>query len=250
MAYPVAFFVPQLRLARFLSERFDLTLSDALRDYTTAARSLGVSDEGWPSIASALLAADDLVAALHAEYERRRTPDPRPGDTTFYGRPLFGCFSYLVRDDTIIRLHFVANDLPGHRPLGRERVAARRAELRALFAHVQAYVPAATTVLGNSWLYHIPAYRRLFPVAYTAYLPESDEGEFQYLATWGQCYDRTWHLRPEVIATLFQRTEQLTDLAALRHCFPYQILQPASPITAFYAEYGLDAQGAVSVALQ
>src|SRR5688572_22549820 len=115
MAYPVAFFEPQVRLARLLAERFNLTLSEALLNYTSAARALGVTDEEWSSVAPALLAADDLADALHAAYEQRRHPDPSPTDTTFHGRPLFGCFSYVVRDGGIIRPHFAANDLPGLR---------------------------------------------------------------------------------------------------------------------------------------
>jgi hypothetical protein len=248
MAYPVAFFEPQVRLARLLAERFDLALSETLLHYTTAAKALDVTDEEWSSVAPALLAADDLAATLHAAYEQRRHPDPRPTDTTFHGRPLFGCFSYAVRDGGIIRPHFVANDLPGLRPLGVERVAARRDELRRLFAHVRTHVPHATTVLGNSWLYNVAAYRRLFPAAYTARLPESDEGEFQFLARWGQCYDRTWHPRAAVCDTLFQRAEWLTDLAMLRHCFPHQILQPECSVAVFYAALGLDGGEDVSSA--
>lgn len=113
-----------------------------------------MSDEEWPSIVPALLEVDDLAAALHAEYERRRQPDPQPGDVSFHGRPLFGCFSYVVREGSIIRPHFVTNDLPGFRPPGTDRISARQDELRRLFAYVWAHVPHATTEPGNSWLYN------------------------------------------------------------------------------------------------
>jgi hypothetical protein len=93
MAYPIAFFAPQVRLARLLAERFNLGLSEALLRYTTAAPSLGISDEEWPAVAPALLGADDLAAALHGEYERRRPPDVAPGDTMFHGRPLYGVWT-------------------------------------------------------------------------------------------------------------------------------------------------------------
>jgi hypothetical protein len=240
MAYPLAFFEPQVRLARLLAKRFNLPLSEALLRYTTAAPSLGIAEEEWLTVSPAFLAADDLAAELHAEYERRRPPDLTPGDRMFHGRPLFGCFSYAVREGGVIRPHFVANDLPDLHPLSAERVGARQVELRRLFAHVQAHVPEATTVLGNSWLYNLAAYRRLFPATYTAQLPASDEDEFQYLALWGQCYDRAWQPRPEIVSALFERVEMLTELANLRHCFPYQILQPKCPIGAFYGEYRLD----------
>jgi hypothetical protein len=86
---------------------------------------------------------------------------PRTDDAIYYNRPLFGCFSYVVRDDPIIHPHFVKNDSIDMRPLTQPRQAARRGELRQMFSHIREHVPQARTVLGNSWMYNLAAYRRL-----------------------------------------------------------------------------------------
>lgn len=111
-----------------------------------------------------------------------------------------------------------------------------------MFAHIRQHEPQATTVRGNSWLYNLHAYRRLFPPAYTAVLPESEEGEYQFLARWGQLFDRAWDARQPEGERFLQALEQLTSLDDLRHCFPYQIRQPRAAIAHFYAFYGSAAE--------
>ncbi|MEP7188938.1 MAG: hypothetical protein ABI901_07115, partial [Roseiflexaceae bacterium] len=151
--------------------------------------------------------------------------------------PLFGCFYFVLRDASIIRPHFIPNDLPGMHPLSRARVAIRRAELARMFAYIEQHVPAARTVLGNSWMYNLKAYRRLYPPAYTQTMASSSAEEFQYLALWGQCFDRAWQVRDDIATELLRRVDVLTDLADLRGCFPYQIVQPCCAIDAFYTFY-------------
>ena len=108
-----------------------------------------------------------------------------------------------------------------------------------MFAHIRQNVPAACTVLGNSWMYNLEAYRRLYPPAYTATLLASDENEFEYLALWGQCYDYDWQINQPIAQELLRRVDALTDLSQLRLCFPYQILNPQCPIEEFYEFYGV-----------
>jgi hypothetical protein len=71
-----------------------------------------------------------------------------------------------------------------------------------MFAHICYHVPEARTVSGNSWMYNLEAYRRLYPPQYTATLPISEEDEFQYLALWGQCFDRDWNPKKEIAQVL------------------------------------------------
>jgi len=110
-----------------------------------------------------------------------------------------------------------------------------------MFTHIRGAVPAATTVLGNSWLYNLEAYTRLFPPSYTLQMEENTDGVLQQLVLWYQCYDRFWEAKPEMAAELLQRVEQVTDLADLRFCFPYQRLRPRAPIAAFYTFYDISA---------
>jgi hypothetical protein len=239
MPYSHAFFSFQISAARTLARRFALPLTEALFNYTTLSKT-AVGGDGWDAFAAGIAAAPDAVDYTYQRYLRRRDPDPRPEDTDFHGRPLFGCFYYVVRDETIIRPHFVKNDRDG-RPLSADRAHVRRSELRAMFAHVREHEPQATTVRGNSWLYNLHAYCRLFPPAYTAVLPESEEGEFQFLARWGQLFDRDWAVRQPEGARFLRALEEVTSPAQLRHCFPYQIRQPRCAIAHVYEFYGITA---------
>lgn len=235
MVYSRAFFDFQLMFVRRLVERFDLTLSDALYHYTTFTKSFGLSD--WSDYIAGLGSTTDATEWTYQWYLARRSPDAEPHASLYHGNPLFGCFYFVVRDDTVIRPHFINNDLPGIRPLSRERLDGRRAELRRMFRHIKAHVPQARAVQGNSWLYNLDAYCRLFPPEYTFLMPISTEHEFQFLALWGQCFDRHWQVRSGVTDMPLQRVNTLSNLADLRLCFPYKIRQPRCSIDAFYAFY-------------
>jgi hypothetical protein len=239
MPYSHAFFSFQVSAARTLARRFALPLTEALFHYTTLSKT-AVRPADWDAFATDIAAATDVAHDTDQWYFRGRDPDPTPDDTDFHGRPLFGCFYYIVRDETVIRPHFVKNDRHA-RPLSADRAHVRRSELRAMFAHIRAHEPQATTVRGNSWLYNLHAYRRLFPPAYTAVLPESEEGEFQFLARWGQLFDRNWDVRQPEGEHFLRALEEITSPAQLRHCFPYQIRQPRCAIAQMYGFYGVTA---------
>jgi hypothetical protein len=243
VVYSSAFFGFQIDVARTLARRFDLTLHDALYHYTTLSKT-AVGSGTWGAFAEGLAAADNLLGYTERWYHAHRDPDPAPGDAEFHGRPLFGCFYYVVRDETIIRPHFIKND-PHGGPLGRARMPARLAELRAMFGHIRRHEPRAASVRGNSWLYNLEAYRRLYPPAYVAGLPESDEGEYQFLARWGQLFDHRWAVRQPAGARFLRSLEQLASLDDLRRCFPYQIRQPQCEIAHFYDFYAAEGSGPI-----
>ena len=99
------------------------------------------------------------------------------------------------------------------------------------------HVPSAKTVEGHSWLYNLAAYTRLFPPSYTHDMKENPYGVLDQMVLWYQCYDRFWEVKPAIAAELLQRVEKVTDLADLRHCFPYQRLRTKAPIAEFYTFY-------------
>jgi hypothetical protein len=238
MAYSQAFFAFQIEIAQILARRFDLDIIDALFYYTTLTKT--AFDSGsWEEYTAGLPASDDIAAYTYVWYLTHKAPEVTPETAYFLERPLFGCFYYTVRDTTVIRPHFLKNDAVGS-PLSRARMGNRLAELCAMFAHIRQHVPEATVVRGNSWLYNLEAYRRLYPPVYTALLPESAEDEFQFLARWGQLFDRRWAVREPEGDRFRERVAALADISDLRHCFPYQILQPRSPITSFYSFYKVE----------
>ena len=235
MAYSRAFFDFQLTFASRVAAKFDLSLADTLSHYTTFTKSF---DSGvWVDFLAGFHQAPDATTWAYEWYRAHQQPDPQPHDSHYDGHPLFGCFYYVLRDAHIIRPHFIQNDLPGIRPLSRARVAVRQAELSQMFAYIQQQVPTARTVLGNSWMYSLEAYRRLYPQSYTQTMTASTAEEFQFLALWGQCFDSRWQVRTDIAAELLRRVDVLTNLADLRGCFPYQVLQPHGAIDAFYAFY-------------
>jgi hypothetical protein len=240
MAYSPAFFDLQLTFARRIAAKFDLSLAHTLAHYTTFTKSFGA--EGWAEYLAGVTHAADATTWTYAWYCAYQQPDPTPDDSEYNGNPLFGCFSFTVRETTIIRPMFVKNDLPGMRPLSAARAAVRQNEIQRMIAYIHQRVPTAQTVAGNSWLYNLAAYRRLYPPAYTATMPINTDDEFQFLALWGQCFDSDWGVKGAVAGELFRRVDTLTDLANLHTCFPYPVLQPRCPITAFYTFYGVDEQ--------
>ncbi len=238
MTYARAFFAFQLTFAQQLAAKFQLPLADVVEQYTTFTKSFG--RDGWDQYIAGLEQSADPTDWTYQWYWDHREPAPTPQDSSFAGHALFGCFYYVLRDEgRVIRPHFLKNDLPGLSPLGRERLAVRQAELSAMFTHIHKHEPQAQFVRGNSWLYNLDAYRRLFPPAYTVDLPISEYDEFQFLALWGQCFDRDWQPKADITQELLRRVDVLTDLSQLRLCFPFQIRQPQCAIAAFYRFYNI-----------
>lgn len=238
MPYSREFFDLQFRFAEKVALKLSLPLEETLYTYTTFTKSFGDGEE-WRDYMTGLRTANDPIEWTYNFYLPRSGSDLTSHDTTFHGHTLFGCFYYVIRDGGIIRPHLIKNDHSGRGVLNKERMPARQQELRAMFAHIRANVPEANTVLGNSWMYNLEAYRRLYPPQYTKTMPESDLDEFQFLARWGQFFDREWRVKESLADVLFARLDALEQLENLRYCFPYPILRPRYPIDCFYDFYGL-----------
>jgi len=242
VSYSRAFFAFQLAFVQRLTERFSLDLADTLQHYTTFT--IGIAAENWATYLAGLQAAEERSEWAYQWDLAQRAPGPQPNDRQLYGRALFGCFHYSIHNDragkaTIIRPHFIKNDRAGVRALGQERLAARRAEVRRMFAHVHEHVPDAKTVRGHSWLYNLAAYRRVYPSVYTRKMPDLHNDEFRYLSLWGQCFDRHWQPKPAITTELLRRLDRLDDLADLRYCFPYQVRLPRCKINEVYTKLGI-----------
>jgi hypothetical protein len=182
MAFSSAFFDLQLTFARRVAAKFDLSLAHTLYHYTTFTKIFGAAV--WIEYLAGLTHAADATTWTYAWYRAHQQPDPTPDDSQYNGNPLFGCFSFAVRETTIIRPVFFKNDLPGLRPLSAGRAAVRKHEIQRMMAYIHQRVPTAQTVAGNSWLYNLAAYRRLYPPAYTVTMAINTDDEFQFLAIW------------------------------------------------------------------
>ncbi len=190
---------------------------------------LDESHPGWRGFVGELACARDKPAFVYRTY-LEAPPDPPPVAVPF------GCFSVdPVGADGIVRFHF-GNREPGDvGPLSTWRIAARRDELHALFAHVRTAWPHAREVNGNSWLYHLESYRRLFPASYgcsRSVLQHS--AMIQGSSRWGQFLDFRGRVIREVRDNFLANLARV-DARYLCDAFPIPTYRTAAPVGDFYA---------------
>ncbi len=152
----------------------------------------------------------------------------------------FGCFSFEVQSGGVIRLHFSPNDTEdGSGPLARGKYQRRIDELTGMFAFVrQQCGDGATDVVGGSWLYHLDAYKRLFPAEYVASLRiHTAPSNFAGGSWWGQFVD---HREDVVTARAAEFSDNLRrlDPAAAWKVFPFPAMTARAPVRVFHQRYG------------
>jgi hypothetical protein len=236
--YSRAFFELQWRFAARIAAMSGMPLEQALLCFTNLyirfglGRAFDASHPVWRSYIDGLSDATDPVDWTWRFFLTRPQVSP-PGQIA-----AFGCFSYSCSSaqGDAIRLHFANAGPRDVSPLSAACIRARRAELRALFEHVRQTRPATRQVLGTSWLYHLPAYRRLFPAGYVETARESPP-RFQNMPLWGQFLDRHGAVRPAVAALFLDRVASRTDTHDLAACFPLRALAVDAPLALFDGFY-------------
>jgi len=234
----------QLRFAEALADRGDLSLGEALRRFTSLHRRLGLGNvwldppgPQWTGFAEGLEQAPDAQARLAwtmAALAAAPDEQPQPNQTRF------GCFSYEPPKNGVVRIHFTNRDSEGGvGPLAQSKVAIRRSELSRMFDHVRRLEPEAKTVAGASWLYHVQAYRRLYPADYTASATPAGEMHLTGNSSWGQYLAHSGAVRDDLRQPFLARMADL-DTKALWHVFPLRPLRVIAPLRAFYDHFGLD----------
>lgn len=245
--YPERYFAIQTAYARKMAALTGQPLTDALLTQTSFYKLLGApgdfdaAEPIWQGLIARLderADAAEQVCAIH-RYYLERYKEIKVYFSTHGDDRRWGCFAYEWRPARqAIRIHFSNQDGPEPGALSRERMAARHAELRAMFTVVHEERPGAQVVIGGSWLYNLEAYRRLFPPEFAA-SATPDEPHLQYRALWGQFLRSDWSLNAERAAAFLARVAGLADPARYAECFPLQVLLTQAPIAAFYACYGV-----------
>jgi hypothetical protein len=151
----------------------------------------------------------------------------------------FGCFSYERLENGSIHLHFQNAETEEHAPLGLERLGRRLAELTELFGHVKQTQGHPLQVVGESWLYNVKAYRRLFPDSYVA-TAQPLYGRFHHFSLWGQFLDKNGNTKPDAAAEFLGRIEHIASLDELDQCFRLPLLKVEAPVQEFYDFYGVE----------
>lgn len=239
MVYDKRFLDLQMTFAERVCAISDIDLDDALFEYTNLYVRFGLGrdfdrdNESWRSYLAGLRSATDRRNWTYRFYlndAEARTSPPVVAR--------FGCFSYAIRDENVVRLHFVNAEPDDESPLSAARIGSRQSELAALFAHAKRLVGSDAIVVGRSWLYNLDAYRRLFPPAYSD-SPTIANGGFRWMALWGQFATRRGELRESASDTLLHALELQNSLADVESCFPLRVLETSAPIEAFHAHYGV-----------
>jgi hypothetical protein len=242
MNYPKELFDLNFAFVFKASEILERPWPDLLLDYTHTFRRFRLGAEldplnsTWLQFLDGVRQADEPAAYAYQFYlKREREAGPLQRELAF------GCFSYALErrgSDIVLRIHFANQDIEGTGPLSRERQPERLAELTRMFHHAQQQLPQLCRVLGASWLYNLPGYRRLFPPAFIASLTARTP-DFPMLALWGQFLDHHWQVRPDLAKAFLERVEKARTMKDLQGTFPYSILTANAEIETFYAFFGI-----------
>ena len=235
MTYAKPFFDLQLKFASRVAVLSGTSLADTLLDYTNLYARFGLGrdfDATNPRWQEYLYGLDGPTQALDWTYDFyvAQLPDRGPPDVV----ATFGCFSYARLNDAQIRLHFQNAESEQHSPLAAERRGHRMAELRAMFEHIRRTehdVPPR--VVGASWLYNLPAYRRLFPETYLA-TATTVAPRFRNLPLWGQFLGREGRVKQSMAEPFLQLLAQHQTVDGLAQCFQFQVLALEAPASHFY----------------
>jgi hypothetical protein len=234
------FFDLQIRLAGRVVELSGMPMERALLDYTNLyvrfglGRDFDAGHPNWIAFVTGFLRSPDRADWTYQYFLSRDHPAGPPSVVA-----TFGCFSYAHEQSERIRLHFENVEPDGRAPLGVERIAARMTELRALFEHARHSQHGIQCAAGVSWLYNLPAYRRLFPETYLATAKIAGR-RFRNMPLWGQFLDRHGGVRPDAAAAFLARLSRLSDMEHLPDCFPFQPLAVEAPLSDFYKFHGID----------
>lgn len=239
MIYARTFFDLQLQFAETVSALSGLPVERALLEYTNLYARFGLGRDFdpahpvWQEFLAGRGPAIDDRAWIYGFYLARAGAEGPPGLVA-----TFGCFSYALRGDGRIRLHFLNAETDGRSPLGIERREQRLADLAALFAHVKRTTIQPSWVIGASWLYNLEAYRRLFPKSYLA-TARVLHRRFQHMPLWGQFVNRRGELKENLAQQFRTRLERESSLEGVDECFPFQVLTLEAPTQEFYEFYGV-----------
>ena len=240
------YFEAQLRFAQQLAELKDLDYRHSITFHTTLHRRFGFGRiidgrvaDGWRRYVERLAVLETIDAQVawtqrfYIDAAAERPPE---------GERQFGCFGYDRPDERgQIRIHFGNLDSgDGCGPLHHTKIERRRAELKSMFTHVRKNHGDAIGVLGKSWLYHLPAYRRLFPDNYGESSALLTSGHsFDGLSSWGQFLDHAGHVKIAVRDAFLKNLPEL-DADHPYRVFPYPVLKAEAAIADFYEMYEVD----------
>lgn len=236
-----SYFALQARFAARVAHIEGLPLTEALRLHTAFYALARDNDAGvaperndfdpnhpdWVAFVEAIEDGHDPVDLVYADYLDGDAQDDGGGS----------CFTFTYWPaDQLVRLHF-GND-PNGTALRPATVPDRACELRTIFETVAVAHPEARVVRGTSWLYHLEAYRRLFPAPFVAAL-HSVGHPHQFAALWAQFIDGRGVVKRDLAETFIAAVDEATTMAELDAAFPLDVLATSSGVEVFYDHVGV-----------
>ena len=234
------FFELQLRFADAVTERSGRPLRDVVLKLTSFHRRFGLGDadqgvapqwDGFIQKLERLPTRDARVAWTQQFFETA------PDETLRPGRRFFGCFGFDKPDaEGVVQIHFLNHDGDGVSPLHRDKIARRQREIADVIACVDETCPTAQSIRGMSWLYHLEAYRRLFPPQYGTSRAPARYMRLSGNSSWGQFTRHDETIKPELRDAFVANFDKI-DLAAPWRCFPLPALTVSAPLAVFREFY-------------
>ncbi len=241
MTYSKDFFKLQFQFADKLAAKIGTSVHHALFNYTTIPVSFELSDLQnptdvvWASYLNGLAHATDTIEWTYEFYLKHKYDDPTPTCGEFRGHRLFGSFYYVLRVGHVVRPGFInrKDNVSSMSSLSQDRMGETMNDLAAMFHSLTNEVTDVNVIEGNSWLYNLEAYRRVFPPEYTLDMQENDDPDFQYLMIWGQFLDKDGGVKTSLASEFLSRVEDLSSIKDLRFCFPFQPFKPRCNVGCF-----------------
>ena len=237
--YSIDFFEIQLRFAARVASVLNMTLIEAVGNYTNIYVRLGMGtklDSNNPDWQSYIATLEKTIDKARWTYETHCRRVNLPTGPLIAAR--VGCFSYALLGTDSVRLQFHPEQRSVTSPLAEVNRHLRRSELTALFRSLKDSSGFSTRVIGASWLYNLASYRSLFPKAYIKKL-QTVPHPFQRMPLWGQFLTRNRGVRKEAAHRFQECTEQAGSIAALAACFPLSVMSSIAPASCFYEDLGL-----------
>ncbi len=238
------YFAFQLGVAEVMAERNQTSLVMASKSYAPMIfRNIRRFDRAQDTyVKHPDLTRDNFLEIAYGKYLKEVRTDLIP----YQEGHRFGCSSCTFDPDTkVAQMHFVNAEYGPTGPLQSDKVAQRRSEIADAVRTLEAEHPDVTTMTGNSWLYNLDAYRRLYPASFTDHLVPNTEEESWQKGTmlWGQFLTSDGTLNKELASVLTERLKALPPDAPLTSIMTEPLMLPlraSAPIEDFYREYGVE----------
>ncbi len=236
----------QVAVVREIANRLKVPMSTIVDDYAPIFHPYI-----WPDTDTFIpideMTDEEITSAIHQKEIEHVATLPL---NTYSGIGRYGCFSYFAHTGGTgeerkgsVDIHFANAELDDTGPLDKEKIEHRLRELKDLFTDIKKEYPEAKSVRGDSWLYNIDAYKRLFPDSYTAD-PKVDttEGVTVSGRIWGQFCNSKRGLKEDLANNFLNAIRALDEITpeTVRKVFPHQALIVEAPIADFYEKYGVE----------